>query len=214
MFYKHKYNDEKLEDMTITVFQVSRHITSCIYSNINLHACVLNIIGKTQSENICNFSCCENTSYPKFWSVIVIIFYYWFSCVKVFFWNRLLNHCSLFYSSETQTTTTQERKLSSVEIAGLTISVLVGCTIAGVAVYFVRYEDEFLLVFRVEGRGGKTVRDGSVRGQGAQEPINPPSLGGWKFFFEGVGGGEEITRNLKETEGTSVVVANRVWSGG
>ena len=22
MFYKHKYNDEKLEDMTITVFQV------------------------------------------------------------------------------------------------------------------------------------------------------------------------------------------------
>ena len=30
------------------------------------------------------------------------------------------------------------------------------------------------------------------------------------FFFEGVGGGEEITRNLKETEGTSVVVANRV----
>lgn len=37
--------------------------------------------------------------------------------------------------------------------------------------------------------GGETVRDGSVRGQGAQEPINPPSLGGWKFFFEGVGGG-------------------------
>ena len=71
----------------------------------------------------------------------MIIFYYWFSCVKVFFWNRLLNHCSLFYSSETRTTTTQERKLSSVEIAGLTISVLVGCTIAGVAVYFVRYED-------------------------------------------------------------------------
>ena len=47
MFYKHKYNDEKLEDMAITVFQVSRHITSCIYNNINLHACVLNIIGKT-----------------------------------------------------------------------------------------------------------------------------------------------------------------------
>ncbi|CAH3031117.1 unnamed protein product [Pocillopora meandrina] len=39
---------------------------------------------------------------------------------------------------ETQTTTTQERKLSRGEIAGLTISVLVGCTIAGVAVYFVR----------------------------------------------------------------------------
>lgn len=82
--------------------------------------------------------------------MIVIIFYYWFSCVKIFFLNRLLNHYSLFYSSETQTTTTQERKLSSVEIAGLTISVLVGCTIAGVAVYFVRYEDEFLLVFSVE----------------------------------------------------------------
>lgn len=50
-----------------------------------------------------------------------------------------------------------------------------------------------------------------MSGQGAQEPINPPSLGGTKFFFfEGVGGGEEITRNLKETEGTSVVVANRV----
>ena len=31
--------------------------------------------------------------------------------------------------------------------------------------------------------GGKTVRDGSVRGKGAQEPINPLSLGGWKFFF-------------------------------
>ena len=58
-----------------------------------------------------------------------------------------------------------------------------------------------------EGGGGKTVRDGSVRGQGAQEPINPPSLGGWKFFLRGW---EEITRNLKETEGTSVVVANRV----
>ena len=55
--------------------------------------------------------------------------------------------------------------------------------IAGVAVYFVRYEDEFLLVFRVEGKGGETVRDGSVRGQGAQEPINPLSLGGWKVFF-------------------------------
>ena len=46
-----------------------------------------------------------------------------------------------------------------------------------------------------------------MRGQGAQEPINPPSLGGWKFFLRGW---EEITRNLKETEGTSVVVANRV----
>ena len=34
--------------------------------------------------------------------------------------------------------------------------------------------------------------------------------GDGSFFFEGVGGGEEIIRNLKETEGTSVVVANRV----
>ena len=50
-----------------------------------------------------------------------------------------------------------------------------------------------------------------MRGQGAQEPINPLSLGGMEvFFFEGVGEGEEIIRNLKETEGTSVVVANRV----
>lgn len=183
MFYKHKYNDEKLEDMTITVFQVSRHITSCIYSNINLHACVLNIIGKTQSENICNFSCCENTSYPKFWSVIVIIFYYWFSCVKVFFWNRLLNHCSLFYSSETQTTTTQERKLSSVEIAGLTISVLVGCTIAGVAVYFVRYEDEFLLVFRVEGRGGEDSKGWQCERAGSSGTNQSPIPGGMEVFF-------------------------------
>ena len=188
MFYKHKYNDEKLEDMTITVFQVSRHITSCIYSNINLHACVLNIIGKTQSENICNFSCCENTSYPKFWSVIVIIFYYWFSCVKVFFWNRLLNHCSLFYSSETQTTTTQERKLSSVEIAGLTISVLVGCTIAGVAVYFVRYEDEFLLVFRVEGRGGEDSKGWQCERAGSSGTNQSTIPGGMEVFFEGVGG--------------------------
>ncbi|RMX40953.1 hypothetical protein pdam_00025699, partial [Pocillopora damicornis] len=47
---------------------------------------------------------------------------------------------------ETQTTTTQERKLSSVEIAGLTISVLVGCTIAGVAVYFVRKDHVNLTV--------------------------------------------------------------------
>ena len=31
--------------------------------------------------------------------------------------------------------------------------------------------------------GGETVRDGSVRGQGAQEPINPLSLGGMEVFF-------------------------------
>ena len=62
----------------------------------------------------------------------------------------------------------------------------------------------------MEGRGGDSKgwqceRAGS---SGTNQSTIPGGDG--SFFLRGWVGGEEIIRNLKETEGTSVVVANRV----